>query len=289
MPRFQDDFPRWSKPLPARGGIHAQSKHGPFGKRWWAKRWIAVIESFQLGSRLTRGRSYARRGQVTTIAIEPGKVAATVQGSREDPYAVTIEMKPLTSVQWRDVAARISESPRFVAMLLNAEVPVDIEIAFRAAGCELFPNSVRDVQTACSCPDASNPCKHVAAVYYLLGEEFDRDPFSLFALRGLRRNELLAALKLDAPGAPQARSEQASDSEPPLPQSEAPLPDSPTLRPPLDAPPVDAWPLRRAGRFPFWNGTIPLDDALAALYRDAGADAAEMLAETWPDTVRESR
>jgi uncharacterized Zn finger protein len=272
MPQFDERFPRWLRQLPVRGGIQAQSQHGAFGERWWAKRWIAVLEGFGLGARLTRGRSYARRGQVTGIAVEPSGVRATVQGSREEPYAVTVRVKPLTRSQWREVIARVSETPRFMAMLLNGEMPDDIESAFRAAGCELFPKSARDVHTTCSCPDASNPCKHIAAVYYLIGEEFDRDPFLLFGLRGLQRDALLAAPSLEC-----------SAASAPAPTA---VPDSPERRPRVDAPPVDGWPLRRAGRFPFWSGEASLEHALSAAYREAGERAAALLAETWPDSTR---
>jgi uncharacterized Zn finger protein len=280
MPRFDERsgerFTQWPRPLPVRGGIQAQSKHGAFGKRWWGKRWIAVLEGFGLGARLTRGRSYARRGQVTAIIVEPSGVSATVQGSREEPYSVTMRIAPLSRAQWRNVTARISQTPHFVAMLLNEEMPDDIETAFRAAGCELFPKSVRDVRTTCSCPDASNPCKHVAAVYYLIGEEFDRDPFLLFGLRGLRRDALLAALSLEA---------SATTQEAPATQATSPA-EPPDRRPPVEAPPVDGWPLRRAGRFPFWSGEAPLEDALSSTYREAGEHAVALLAEAWPDADR---
>ena len=125
-----------------------------------------------------------------------------------------------------------------------------------------------DLRTSCTCPDWSNPCKHVAAVYYLLAEEFDRDPFLLFALRGLDREGVVQALSARefglTPVAPDA----------------APLHES---RPPIDVPSVDAWPLRRAGRFPFWSGSEPLESALDDEYASAAQRAAALLAETWPD------
>lgn len=57
-----------------------------------------------------------------------------------------------------------------------------------------MPSPCQDLKTECSCPDWSNPCKHIAAVYYLLGEEFDRDPFLIFRLRGMEREELFGLL-----------------------------------------------------------------------------------------------
>ena len=69
------------KPKPrikAKGGIKAQSKRGSFGETWWAKRWIATLESFNIGARLGRGRSYARSGQVLSIDIAKGEIRAII-------------------------------------------------------------------------------------------------------------------------------------------------------------------------------------------------------------------
>src|SRR5438874_11790706 len=96
---YRDYYPR-STPRAAKGGIKAQSKRGGFGESWWARRWIAVLESFDIGARLGRGRSYARGGQVLSIDVGTGTVKAKVQGSRPKPYDVTIEVKTLTPEQW---------------------------------------------------------------------------------------------------------------------------------------------------------------------------------------------
>jgi uncharacterized Zn finger protein len=188
-----DYFPR-SRPRAAKGGIKAQSKRGTFGESWWAKRWIGVLESFNLEGRLGRGRSYARRGQVLAITVEKGMVTAQVQGSRPSPYRITIKLKVLPKAEWQKLAVVLTQQAIFTAKLLAGEMPQDIETAFREAGLSLFPAKQQDLATDCSCPDWSNPCKHIAAVYYLLGEEFDRDPFVFFKLRGMERKEFIALL-----------------------------------------------------------------------------------------------
>ena len=165
-----------SRPLDARGGIKSQARRGAFGESWWARRWIAVLETFHIGARLQRGRSYARSGQALSIDIEKGIVRAKVQGSRPRPYDVTIKMKQLVDAQWKKLEKTLVGKPIYAASLLAGEMPQDIEEAFKQAGVPLFPETSRDLATDCSCPDWSNPCKHIAAVYYLLGEEFDRDP-----------------------------------------------------------------------------------------------------------------
>lgn len=196
-----------SKPRQARGGIKAQSRGSAFGNSWWARRWITVLESFQIGGRLSRGRSYARRGQVLSISIEQGAVAAQVQGSRPAPYRVRIELSALKAAESTRVVEALSQQAVFAAKLLAGEMPQDVEQAFEAAGVSLFPKKLKDLRTSCSCPDWSNPCKHVAAVYYLIGEEFDRDPFLIFKLRGLPRDELLRSLggAAEAPAASPSR------------------------------------------------------------------------------------
>lgn len=210
---YRDFYPRFepSRPRQAKGGIKAQSKRGGFGESWWAKRWIAVLEGFDIGARLSRGRSYARRGQVLSVDVEPGRVKAKVQGSRPQPYDITIKVKPLTDAEWGQVLAKLGEKALYTARLLAGEMPQDIETAFADAGVSLFPGRRADLETNCSCPDWSNPCKHIAAVYYLLGEEFDRDPFLIFKLRGLPREQLFARLGKAQPAAPEAAPETAAE------------------------------------------------------------------------------
>ena len=190
------DYPYFKPSIPreAKGGIKAQSRRGMFGESWWARRWISVLESFNIGARLGRGRSYARRGQVLSIEIEKGKISAKVQGSRPKPYNIHLEVKTLSAGDWKKLTKALSQEAIFVAKLLSGEMPSDIEKVFKGAGLSLFPERLRDLKTSCSCPDWSNPCKHIAAVYYLLGEEFDRDPFLIFKLRGMSREELMEIL-----------------------------------------------------------------------------------------------
>ncbi len=208
-----------SRPRPAKHGIKAKNVRGAFGQSWWAKRWIAVLETFGWGNRLTRGRSYARSGQVLTIDLEAGHVRARVQGSRPAPYKVKVEIQPLQDEQWEHAITAMAEQAIFAAKLLAGEMPENIEDAFVAAGVPLFPQSSRDIVTDCSCPDYANPCKHIAAVYYLLGERFDEDPFLIFQLRGRTRDEVIEALRARRAAAPSGIATSAmarSELVPPL-------------------------------------------------------------------------
>jgi len=277
-PPFYGDFPPPSRPRDVKGGIRARSRRGAFGESWWARRWIAVLESFELGGRLQRGRSYARRGQVVSIAIGKGRVEALVQGSRETPYDVKLEVKTLPAPEWKRLAGVLAREARFAARLLAGEMPADVEDAFRGAGSSLFPQRRADLRTRCSCPDWSNPCKHIAAVYYLLGEEFDRDPFLIFRLRGLDRDELVGLLDRTAAATP--APPEAARAAPPI--APEPLPETPSgfwrgsdlpqgFLGEVEPPPVSAALLGRLGQFPFWRGRQPLLEAVAPIYGAASA------------------
>ena len=148
-----------------------------------------------MSSRLARGRSYARAGQVLDFQLAQGKVTARVQGSRVRPYQVRIGVLPLTKPQWRRVQERLASQALFRAKLLAGEMPHEIEDVFAECGTPLFPRSATDLDMHCSCPDWGVPCKHLAAVCYVLAEEFDRDPFAMLAWRGKARDELLASLR----------------------------------------------------------------------------------------------
>jgi uncharacterized Zn finger protein len=182
-------------PIEVEGGIKAKSQRGAIGEQWWSKRFIAVLESYGMSGRLQRGRSYARKGQVLEFALAPGKVTARVQGSRPSPYAVSIAVRPLTSAQWTEVESRLATQALFRARLLAGEMPAEIEEVFAACGTPLFPQAARDLDMSCNCPDWGMPCKHLAAVCYVLAEAFDTDPFAMLAWRGKGREELLAALR----------------------------------------------------------------------------------------------
>lgn len=148
-----------------------------------------------MGARLDRGRSYARRGQVVSIDIQKGVVHASVQGSRPKPYKVRIELKPLSEKDWDKATEAMAAQAVFAARLLCGEMPQNIEEAFSEARVSLFPTSAKDLVTDCSCPDWANPCKHIAAVYYLLAERFDEDPFLIFKLRGRSKEEIIGTLR----------------------------------------------------------------------------------------------
>ena len=194
MNKSWDGFYTPSRPRTVDGGIKARSTRGAIGTRWWSRRFIEVLEGFGVGSRLKRGKNYARRGQVMELAILPGMVSAKVQGSRSRPYRVRIGVQAFGKAEWTRIEETLAADAWYLAQLLSGEIPDDIEQVFTKAGLPLFPAEARDLSMDCSCPDWEVPCKHLAAVCYLLAERFDEDPFAILAWRGRERDELLENL-----------------------------------------------------------------------------------------------
>ncbi len=166
------------------------------GSTWWAKQWISALQNLLGGDagRLARGRTYARAGRVSRVSVEGSKVTARVTGSRV--YQVTIVVGALTDSAWTAAVTAMARQASFTAALLNGTMPQHIDDVFRSTGATLFPTTRAELRTTCTCPDWGDPCKHVAAVHYLLGDTLDRDPYLLFELRGRTKAQLLAALRL---------------------------------------------------------------------------------------------
>ena len=192
-----------TRPLPA-DGLKARSTRGQIGLTWWSQRFIGVLEAMGMGSRLQRGKNYARRGQVISLEVAPGLVSAQVQGSRARPYRVRIGITAFDKGQWSEIEGALAEDALFAAALLAGEMPVDIEDVFDAVGLALFPGAARELSLDCSCPDGAVPCKHLAATFYLLAEAFDEDPFAILAWRGRERDDLLQNLAAARSGRPAA-------------------------------------------------------------------------------------
>jgi uncharacterized Zn finger protein len=186
---------RTAKRIPVEDGLELRSRRGAIGESWWSRRFLSAVESILTGGRLTRGRTYARQGQVIDLGIGSGLVVAQVQGSRRTPYGVQISMPAASDARWEAIVDTLAAQAGYAARLLAGELPHEIEDVFAEAGVALFPERGSHLTTSCTCPDWATPCKHAAAVCYLMAEAFDDDPFLLLAFRGREREALLDELR----------------------------------------------------------------------------------------------
>ena len=226
------DRPFWAdedyvarRPLRVPGGIQIHSTRGAVARTWWSARFIAVLEELGVGGRLSRGRSYARSGQIVSLDVDAGAAVGLVQGTRPSPYKVRVGLRVWGKQEWARAEAALAEDAFYAATLLAGGMPTEIEGLLEGLGLSLFPDRSGELSMDCSCPDVTVPCKHLAAVFYLLAERFDADPFELLALRGRDRETLLAhlrerragpAARTGGPGSPAAQAAEPAPGVPPL-------------------------------------------------------------------------
>ncbi len=175
-------------------------------REWWSQQWLDLLDKYRFKKRLERARNYARQGNVLSIEFTDKKVEAKVQGTQPEPYEVSLWLDIFSDEEWSYIVETLSQRAIFSAKLLAGEMPQNIEEVFAANGLRLFPFSLDDVHSHCNCPDKANPCKHIGAVYYLLGDRFSEDPFVLFQLRGKTQEDIIANLR-------QLRSQTEEDIE----------------------------------------------------------------------------
>lgn len=255
-------------PLNVKGGIRAQSSHSGRLRAWWSQHWIEVLENFRLGARLGRGHKYALSGQVSTLTIQNGGVSAYVQGSNREPYESVIRFPCVQGEAKERIIRALRRQPILLARLLVGELPREVEALFSSEGCSLFPSRTRDLASRCSCPDWANPCKHLAAVYYLLGEAITRNPMLLLELHGVCRKELVgeaAAEETEVETVPAAQTEGSVTRDAfygtALPAFED-FGDAPKAVTPAPL-------IHRLGPVPFWRGQEHFADTLEHLYARA--------------------
>lgn len=164
-------------------------------REWWVLRWLELLDSYRFKKRLERARNYAREGNILNIEFKGSQVLAQVQGSEAEPYRVSLSLEPFSKEDWDYVIELMSQKAKFSARLLAGEMPEDIEEVFTKSGLSLFPFTLADIRSRCSCPDKANPCKHIGAVYYQLGDRFSEDPFVLLQLRGRTKPQILQKLR----------------------------------------------------------------------------------------------
>ncbi|MDR2575725.1 MAG: DEAD/DEAH box helicase [Treponema sp.] len=154
-----------------------------YGITPWGKWFIDVLDSYEMGERLDRGRSYANTGKVSELEFKDGRATAMVEGHYQPYYYVEIGFPPLKKAE--QVYRMIEEDPPLLARIAAGELPESFLQKLKDKGIDLIPRKWGDMDRLCTCPDWGDPCKHMAALYYIIAKEIDADPHVLFRLRGM--------------------------------------------------------------------------------------------------------
>lgn len=227
-------------------------------RQWWVQRWLELLDSYRFKKRLERARNYAREGHVLSMEFNNAEVIAKVQGSEAEPYQVLLNLDPFTNEDWSYIINTLAEKALYSAQLLAGQMPEAIEQVFIKNGLNLFPYTLTDIRSRCSCPDKANPCKHIGAVYYQLGDRLSEDPFVMFQLRGRSKTQLLAALR-------QQRSQppELTPMATPIPLEPDPVAPPSTTVTPVKPTKTKTENLQDLAKF--WDYDEPLDPSLVAI------------------------
>lgn len=192
---YSRSFYEKTEPLTPSDGIKARTRRGSFGGSWWGQKFISVLSTYGWDNRLTRGKTYARKGQVTQVDITSGQIKGKVQGTRPTPYKVVISFQRFAEEDWNIVVDHLVGQALYTAEMLAGSLPHEVVQDLEDEHYPLIPTSSREIDMSCSCPDSAVPCKHISAVYYIVSERIDSDPFLLFVLRGITKESLMQKLR----------------------------------------------------------------------------------------------
>ena len=157
---------------------------------FWGQAWCKNLESYQqYESRLPRGRSYLRQGNVYNLEIEAGQLSAVVAGS--ELYDTSVHIQPLPKKKWQQIVKVGAGQVGSMLDLLAGKLGDGLMRLLTDPQDGLFPKP-KEIRFDCSCPDHADMCKHVSAVLYGVGVLLDTRPELLFTLRGVDQAELLS-------------------------------------------------------------------------------------------------
>lgn len=270
-------YPPKLPPKQVKGGIKAQSKRGSFATNWWSKLWVENFEVKTDSGRLTRARSYARSGQTKDLEIAPGLVKASVQGTAGKPYQITVAITPYSKEQIEAIYQGLSSQPMLVAQMLNNDLPEEFDKLLKDLDLFLIPRYNKDMDVSCDCLDWGDPCKHSAAILYLIAEEIDKNPFLLLKMLGIEKDKLLEKLKPTG-----IKKKQAQ----PTAIAEEPLSADPDVFwgkacqgqiKPIAPAQFPAAMIRRLGAIPFWRSDSDFMKLMEESYSKVGARLMSLL------------
>lgn len=187
----------WQIPgtLPVSKKITLQSQYGPVGKNWWATRFVSVLEEYGENGRLTRAKHCARNGFGNNIRIGPGEVSMGILCTGSAARPVGLLFPRFSTEVWDTVINTITNDAALTGSLITGEFSRDLVDTLEQKEIFLIPDQYRSVRAYCHCSDDQNPCIHIAAAWYFLAEILDEDPWMLFLLHGMRREEVMSRVQ----------------------------------------------------------------------------------------------
>jgi len=187
-----------SQPYHVKGGLTVKSKRGDIGSSWWSKQIQEGFLSRSYDGYTSRGKNYARKGQVISIKIEEGGILAFVQGSDRTPYKIVVsfDYAGKNSGHGKALVGYLNENYTQFLRMLSGELTEEFSRSIKKnTGFTLVPDGRFTLTPWCSCPDSSKFCKHALAALFILSEQLDEDPMLLFTLAGMDKERVVGEVR----------------------------------------------------------------------------------------------
>jgi len=154
-----------------------------YGTTLWGSKFLKSIELETDSGRLSRGKTYANTGKIYGVVLKPNSITAKVKGNYSPFYTTSLNFKQFPRGDIKVILKFIEDNPFVLADIINGKLPLDLLEFCKENEIDLFGG----FDMSCNCFDyyGTYACKHIAALYYILTNEIDKNPFILLKLRGL--------------------------------------------------------------------------------------------------------
>ena len=188
----------------------------------WARLFATAVVPDEGSSTAELGRMLARGGNVHTVSVSEGRLAAEVSTGIADEHTVTIAAPPVSPRIWAAMSRFARGNRVLEAGVEGREQSVHLEHLMTEDWGEPLVPRTQDLGRVCTC--GADACEHVAALAYVIADEIDRDPSLLLRWRGC------SEVRAESDEAP-AREEVVVTAPSGDPWAAGPLPAPPALRP----------------------------------------------------------
>ena len=171
--------------------IELISRRGPIGKSWQAVALRDGAERLLGSSRVGRGKADARAGRVQWLDVDTGMARGDVLDADGELYQARLDLPAFREEDRRAFLEVAHRHPELAARLAGGVYPQQIEAELSRSEISLLPRDASELSHDCSCLDWPGPCRHVAALVYVLVEAVDATPVLLLTLRGLALGDLV--------------------------------------------------------------------------------------------------
>ena len=184
-----------------------------YGITPWGAWFLRMLEAYDGTGRISRGKSYANTGKVDSLVVKENKVGARVEGHYEPWYYISLTFPQISETNRKKLEKILASDPAGCIALANGIMTEQFIAACEKKDVRFIPRRWTLIKSDCSCPDSANPCKHIAAVLYILSKEIDHDPRLLFQLAGVNLAALcdITAANKEVPAFPDQKESSATE------------------------------------------------------------------------------